>query len=285
MSSAEPASMQIKLNTFSFTFDLRALKSETILPPFSGHLIRAVILRLLHDTDPVVSADLHRSNDIRPYSVTTLYRQKGGFLPRTKQGQVLLNPSTPASFRFTSINQAVGQTLIDGLLALKDSHLSLANQKFIIDQIQYEAKSYSEADLVPLYPIPHFSIQFLTPTQFGRRGTVENHLFPDPGVLFRHLMRLAQFLDIFQIKVNDQNFYSYIDEYIFPRAYRLKTREVHLGKGLPFCGFTGWIRYKNLAPVNPNARFLPILLTLGQFLHVGNKRTAGLGEIRYDEVL
>ena len=54
---------QVNLNAFSLIFNLRPQNSDTFLPPFTGHLVRGVALRLIKDVNPEISESLKSTYD------------------------------------------------------------------------------------------------------------------------------------------------------------------------------------------------------------------------------
>ncbi|MFW9857008.1 MAG: CRISPR system precrRNA processing endoribonuclease RAMP protein Cas6, partial [Candidatus Thorarchaeota archaeon] len=253
---------QINFNAYTFAFHLRALNPNTILPPFTGHQVRGATLHLIQSANPEISALLHRKNDVRPYSVTTLFNPSGP-LSRTSQGMVILDPGRPVVFRLNTVNPQVNQAIIQGILSLTDTTITLANQSFLLERVGFERHQYTEQTLIPSPLAPHFSIQFLTPTQFNRMSSSQIALFPEPRLIFGNLIRIATALEIFTVIVDPSQFIQFVTDNVHPRAYKLRTREVAMGKALRFVGFTGWCRFKILNPSDPNARLLPVLLTLG----------------------
>ena len=273
---------QINLNAFSLVFHIRSLNSNTVLPPFTGHLVRGFVLRLIKEVNPDISDILHQGNNIRPYSVSTIYNPNG-HLPRMSQGALNLNPSHSVAFRFSTINQDINQALVQGILSLSNTPITLANKSFLLETVSFESNHFSEHNLIPHSFPTSFSVQFLTPTQFSRMMSSQAYLFPDPMILFGNLMNLAQSLNIFNVDVDSEDFIQYISRSVHPINYQLKTRKISTGKVISMVGFTGWARYRITDLNDSNVSFLPILLKLGSFLHVGNKRTAGFGEIRYSD--
>jgi len=271
----------VKFNTQTLTFTLRPKQDNIILPPYCGHIVRGVVLKLIQEANPEISAEMHKDNAVRPYSLSTIFVKKG-LLPRNKQGRIILSTSDQIQFRFQTINQAMSQSLVDRLISINQEPLVFANQKFELESVKFQADTFTDRQLIPSAIASHFSINFITPTQFNLKGLKSVYLFPEPKILFPHLLRMGSALGIFQAKLNEDAFYEFITKNLFVRAYKIRTREVSLGKGLPFVGFTGWTRFKIQEPQHSMAKLIPVLLKLGFFLHVGNKRTAGLGEIKYE---
>jgi CRISPR/Cas system endoribonuclease Cas6 (RAMP superfamily) len=53
-------------------------EEETVLPFYTGHISRGLLLRILREANPRISQDLHELDVVKPYSVTPLqFKSKG----------------------------------------------------------------------------------------------------------------------------------------------------------------------------------------------------------------
>jgi len=260
-------------------FKIHPNDTNSIIPAFVGHMLRGVVLNLIKANDPDLSAVLHRSNEIRPYAVSNLYSLTHR-RPERNKGKIILSPKDELAFNFKTVNLMVGKALLSSLLDLKNEQIQIADKTFNIDSITVSTKKYTDEVLLNSPVSDRIEIDFLTPTQFISIVTKNVFLFPDPRYFFGNLIQTAKSLNLLNVSIDYDSFMEFVSQKLYIRLYDLKTRIVKMGKLPLMVGFTGWVRYINTDPENDYANLLPFLLTIGEILNVGKKRTAGMGVIK-----
>lgn len=252
-----------------------------MIPSFVGHMIRGLVLSLIKAVDPDLSASIHKKNEIRPYGVSNVffpYREK----PKWKNGTFFLHSSNQVSFHFKTINQQVSQSLVQALLTSVGESLKLADQLFVLENVQLRSEHITDEMFSNSLPLEIFSVRFLSPTQFTPLKLPGVYLFPEPSFFFGNLAHLAQDLKLIKVSFNIDEFLDYISKNVYARKYRLKTTEIRMGKLPPIVGFKGWVEYINKDPEGIYGAMIPFLLKIGEIINVGKKRTAGMGVINSD---
>ena len=153
-----------------------------VLPLFTGHVARGLLLHVVRWVDPSASGLLHELNVSKPYSVTPLrFRSKG----RTEGGYVL-DPMFPCRVSFRFLKDEYSTFLLS--FFQKQNSLMVFDTVFRIASLRVNCKSYKELEK-EAGAADGFRLSFRSPTYFASLGSVYHWMFPDAVKVFSGLMR------------------------------------------------------------------------------------------------
>ena len=72
-------------------------EKETLIPAFSGAIVRAAVLNFIKENDLELSSKLHESNERRPYALNTI-RKVAGTKSRTQRGEMIIKNGDTIQF-------------------------------------------------------------------------------------------------------------------------------------------------------------------------------------------
>ena len=262
-------------DTKKITFTAIALE-DGYIPPFSGHILRGIILTYFTYHDPTLMSILHEENERRPYAIKDLRIVKFDSRRKSKQtGVYQILKGESFTFELMLIGSEIAQRSIISIirendLTLQLNHLPIAIERLEVTSIPLIDSRITEAK-------GRYYLRFLTPLQFM---TLEDTPlpFPIPEKLFRSLGETwNDLLPHYQLDIETLTYLA--KKYAYIRAYELKTTGVDLGKSGTQAGFKGWAQLMVRDMKEPEQLWLPHLLYFGQVMNVGRYRTAGMGQI------
>ena len=266
-----------------FLFDVVA-SARGVLPPFTGHLVRAAFLSMIQKHNPSLANRLHEGAQKRPYATTPLRSKKGQPFTRDKKsGAILIHEGVPAKFTINSLTANLGREIID--IVLKD----LTNTEFELSQTPFHIVRVSVESFDPSTLLKHpkhikkFRLDFRTPTYFSIKGTTAYCRFPDPIRIFGNLATFwNEFIapELGDLKLPEGDFMDWVYQSIVVTGYRLWTRTAKLSQPVPIIGFEGTVHFTVLSD-NHFTSWIHPLLMLGTFSNIGQGRTAGFGVAYY----
>ncbi len=163
------------------TLEMYAEK-PVVLPFFTGHVARGLLLHFVRQVDPAASGLLHELNVSKPYSVTPLrFRSKN----RTEDGYVL-DPLFPCKVGFRFLKDEYS-ALILGFFQKQNSAL-IFDTTFQIASMSINCKSYADLEKES-QAIDRLTLDFRTPTYLANLNSSYHWMFPDPVKVFCSLMR------------------------------------------------------------------------------------------------
>lgn len=250
------------------------------LPPFIGHLFRAAFLNLIKSQDEELSKKLHEVSSVRSYSIGALSSKDQ--LRRRRSGAIVVKEGTTFSMPINFFDSETVNTLMNIFFSDKMLRIKLSGISFMFVNMKISRVTFQELVENAKHVI-RFGFSFVTPCQFKLRNVDFPIVFPEPRLLFSKLANLWNKHSP-EAKVDEDDLYSFVSDKVYARDYDLVTREIGLGKKIPFVGCTGQCGYAVKEPENPYALWLDILGEFGQYSNVGAKRTAGLGVVNYSRL-
>jgi len=143
-----------------------------VLPFFTGHVSRGLLLHIVRQVDPSASGLLHELNVAKPYSVTPLR-----FKSRTRNEKgYVLDPQFPCRVRFGFLKDEYATYLLNYFQ--KKNNVLVFDTLFQIASISVDSKSYEELEKEAA-SVEAFRLCFRTPTYFASLGSGFHWMFPD----------------------------------------------------------------------------------------------------------
>jgi CRISPR-associated endoribonuclease Cas6 len=247
-------------------------EKEVLLPTFTGHMVRGILLNMLHQVDPSLAAMLHEPDVPKPYSVTGLYfRSKG----RAADGYVL-DPAYPCTFKIRFLNDQYAQEALKYFR--EKATIMVADTTFHLATVSVKSETYQDL-AEKAFDVEAFRLVFKSPTYLASKGAKFHHLFPEPRRLFLNLAKLwNQNAKGNEIK-DVESYARWLKLNLGVSGYALETRLVRAGKREGI-GFTGWTNYRSKEAGEWN-RFTSALARFAEYSNVGANRTGGFGVTRY----
>jgi len=138
------------------TLEMYAEK-PVVLPFFTGHVARGLLLHFIRLVDPSASGLLHELNVSKPYSVTPLrFRSKS----RTEDGYVL-DPLFPYKVGFRFLKDEYSEYLLS--FFQKQNSALIFDTTFQIASMSINCKSYADLEK-EAQAVDGFTLDFRTPT-------------------------------------------------------------------------------------------------------------------------
>lgn len=249
-------------------------EKEVILPLFTGHVARGLLLHIVRQVDPSASGLLHELDVSKPYSVAPLrFKSKA----RTEKGYVL-DPMFPcrASFRFLKDEYA---TFLLSFFKSQNSVL-IFDTTFQIASMNVRCKSYEDLEK-EAKAVDEFRLFFKTPTYLASQGSNFHWMFPDVVKVFSNLMRSW---DLFSdCKHFSKEEYVAYKEWLARNAgvsqYELWTRLAFM-KNKKAAGFIGWATYELKDKESDWNKVTCMLARFAEYANVGGYRAGGFGVVR-----
>jgi len=268
---------------FNFEYIL-IVKNNARLPPFTGHLLRAAVLKLIDNNCPVLAEKLHKDNELRPYSLSPLLSFRGKFLRTKSRGEIELTADYKVKFRLGLLTTDIAEQILSINLREEKLTITLAKGEFLIESIQM-TKLAPESLLTESATKPNkFQLSFLTPTYLAIKKCPFPMRFPDPRYLYSNLANIWNSTLGEKVKVDQEALLEWVNENVSITGYNLRTRTQYISKGAMKIGFTGWVNYQ-LNPKNADeknyATWIHALSKFAEFSNVGGGRTAGFGCVKY----
>lgn len=254
-------------------FEIYAEKA-TLLPNFTGHISRGLLLHMLHHVDPSLSQGLHEPNLMKPYSVTPLYFRSER---RTEDGYIL-NPQYPARCKVTFLEEKYLRQILEYFN--QKNTVTIKDTTFQISSIRLKNEDYPKLER-EAQPLQAFRLVFKTPTYLASYGSGYYHLFPDPLKTFSNLMRLwSQYSTGHRFTKEEALVYkAWLQENIGVSGYELTTKLVNMGSKMAL-GFYGWANY-HMRGEDEWRRTTALLARFAEYSHIGGNRTGGFGVTRF----
>lgn len=258
---------------------LLKLKADGSAPisPTQGYHAYAMFLALIQQSSPGLAAELHRSESLKPFTVSPL---QGKFERAGKDLRVF--GGSEYSIRLTFLREDVFAHFMDATLNAANQPLRLESALFHIDHVVLHHQdsplchhqSY-EGLFTESAPDRKVRLQFLSPTTF-RSGGKRNVVFPDPTLVFGGYLAKWEFFS--PIKTN-QNVTGLLERIMVAR-YKLNTHILHFDSYRE-TGFEGDCTFE--VPEDFSHDALRLINTLADFAFycgTGAKTTMGMGQSR-----
>ncbi|MHA1876625.1 MAG: CRISPR-associated endoribonuclease Cas6 [Promethearchaeota archaeon] len=264
---------------YNFEFTIIG-KKPTLLPPFTGHLIRGALLKTISDFDKQLAEKLHEGNKIRPYSISPLFPLKQRYFKRSNRGEIIVEKEGFLAFRLGILSSSLAEKMVKITLQKEEMTINLAGGEFKVFSISIRKTSTAELfhNKNPLSK--KYTLQFLTPTYFNLAKQDFPLRFPDPRYLYMNLANLWNSFNEDGILINQEEFFSWVENHVSISGYNLKTRSAYIAKGAPKIGFKGWVHFQ-LSGEENYQKWIDVLSSFAEYSNVGSGRTAGFGCVKY----
>lgn len=263
---------------------LLTVKNNIRLPPFTGHLLRAAVLKLISNNFPSLAENLHKDNELRPYSLSPLRSFRGKFLRTKSRGEIELTAGAKVKFRLGLLTTDIAEQILRINLQEEKLTITLAKGEFQIESIKMTKLAPERLLKESAHRSNKFQLSFLTPTYLAIKKCPFPMRFPDPRYLYSNLANIWNSTLGEKVKVDHDALREWVNENVSITGYNLKTRTQYISKGAMKIGFTGWVNYQ-LNPKNTDennyAAWIHALSKFAEFSNVGGGRTAGFGCVQY----
>jgi len=251
-------------------------EKEVILPFFTGHVARGLLLHIVRRLDPSVSQLLHELNVSKPYAVTPLRFKSRS---RCSKGFVL-DPQFPCRVDLSFLKDEYASYLLR--FFEQQNSLMVRDTVFRIASMHINSKSYQDLEKESV-PIDELRLIFRTPTYLASLGSSYHWMFPDPVKVFTSLMRTwNQFSDARQFSKEDYIAYKeWLTKKVGVAEYQLETRLTGMRKKKA-TGFTGWVTYE-LDKESPWNKTTCMLAKYAEYSNIGGNKTGGFGVVQFHE--
>lgn len=249
-------------------------EKEVLLPHFTGHISRGLLLHILRHVNPAVSQSLHEPNVLKPYSLTPLYFKSKA---KTSSGYVL-DPAFPCRVRFRFLKDELANHLLEYFC--QKSTVTIIDTTFQIASVAIKSKDYSEL-VRAAEPVDAFRLYFRTPTYLASLGTGFHCLWPEPTRIFPNLMRLWNTYTTTKTYRKEEyiEYREWLTKKVGVAEHELKTRLVYMGRKKA-TGFIGWTTYEMKAKDEWN-KVTYMLARFAEYSNVGGNKTGGFGLTRF----
>ncbi|MDH7477711.1 MAG: CRISPR system precrRNA processing endoribonuclease RAMP protein Cas6, partial [Candidatus Bathyarchaeota archaeon] len=211
---------------------------EVVLPFFTGHVARGLLLHVVRQVDPSASGLLHELNVSKPYSVTPLRFKSRS---RVENGYEL-DPYFPCRVNFRFLKDEYATYLLN--FFQKQNSVLVFDTTFRIASLKVNCKSYEELEK-EASATDAFRLVFRSPTYLSSLGSGFHWMFPDAVKVFCGLMRVWNlFSDGRRFSKEEYVAYKeWLGENVGVCEYDLHTRLAVMRKKKA-TGFVGWVTYE-----------------------------------------
>jgi CRISPR/Cas system endoribonuclease Cas6 (RAMP superfamily) len=249
-------------------------EKPVVMPFFTGHVARGLLLHFIRQVDPAASGLLHELNVSKPYSVTPLrFKSKN----RTEDGYVL-DPLFPCKVGFRFLKDEYSTYLLS--FFQKQNSALIFDTTFQIASMSISCKSYADLEK-EAQAVDGFTLDFMTPTYLANLNSDYHWMFPDPAKVFCSLMRCwNQFSD--ERRFTKEEYMAYKDwvkKNVGVSRYELQTR-LAVMRNKKATGFTGYITYELKDKENPWNKTTHMLARYAEYANIGGNKTAAYGHTR-----
>ncbi len=242
------------------------------LKPWYGHALQAILLNAIrHSYSPRYSAYLHEPNQLRPYTVSTLF-------PVSDDNKNFL-------FEITTLNQETSKALLEciipGGLLSSDSKLDVSDIILSIKSVNIdEACRYSDLlskEVIEVNTLnKSIQMQLKTPTFFKDTVTKKTISQLSTALLFNSLLSKWEALSETDIPSGFQDFLA---ESVFLIPTKLIKTKINVGKRIRL-GLKGEFSIYSNDPFGEFWQFTNCLARFATFSGVGKDTSTGFGKIR-----
>jgi len=242
-----------------------------ILPFFTGHVSRGLLLHILRRVNPSLASSLHEADKPKPYAVTPL---KFKAREKTEKGY-LLDPGFPCRVVFKFLRNEIAKSLLEYFYS--NSNVLIYDVVFHVASLNVKNESYEDLWNSAKKPTGAFRLIFLTPTYLATMGTDFHYLFPDHVRIFSNLMRLWNlFSDNKKFNMNDVPEYKeWLLKNMGVSRHKLATRMAYM-RERKANGFVGWAEYEMKA-LDKWSQVTLVFARFAEYSNIGGNRTGGFG--------
>ncbi|MEM2889795.1 MAG: CRISPR-associated endoribonuclease Cas6 [Candidatus Hadarchaeum sp.] len=267
------------MSLLAAVFTLRP-QQHAAIPADQGRALAAEFLRWVQARDPAFAAELHRANERRPYTFSSL--RSGSFHSR----QLFLLPNHPVWWRVTTLTPRLSAFLQEQILPHLPAEITLGGQTFDVLSATCDARQHPWAGqttfenlaagalLEERQPRPYIQMEFATPTTFHSEG--RHQPFPLPKMVF---LQWLEKWNAFSPVRFPRDVIAIVKNHLAVSRYRLESHVVKFGETM-FIGFTGYCSYRLLVEDPYWLRVLHALASFAFFCGTGAKTSFGMGQTR-----
>jgi len=242
-----------------------------VLPFFTGHVSRGLLLHIVRQVDPSASGLLHELNVAKPYSVTPLR-----FKSRTRNEKgYILDPQFPCRVRFGFLKDEYATYLLNYFQ--KKNSVLVFDTPSQIASMSVNSKSYAEFEKEAA-SVDAFRLCFRTLTYFASFGSSFHWMFPDAEKVFSSLLKVWNlFTD--SRKFTKEEYLAYkewLTKNVGVCEYELHT-QLAVMRNKKATGFVGWVTYEMKDKENEWNKITYMLAKYAEYSNVGGNRTGGFG--------
>jgi CRISPR-associated endoribonuclease Cas6 len=251
-------------------------EKPVVLPFFTGHVARGLLLHIVRQVDPDASNILHELDVSKPYSVTPLrFKSKG----RVEKGYVL-DPSYPCRVCFRFLKDECATYLLN--FFQKQNSVLIFDTTFVIASMSVNCKSYADLER-EAEAVDGFTLVFKTPTYLASLGSSFHWMFPDPVKVFTSLMRCWNLFSD-ERRFTKEEYVAYKDwlsKNVGVSRYELQTR-LAVMRNKKATGFTGYVTYELKGKENQWNKTTHMLARYAEYANIGGNKTAAYGQTKLE---
>jgi len=248
---------------------------EVVLPFFTGHVARGLLLHFVRQVDPSASGLLHELNVAKPYSVTPLRFKSRS---RTEKGYIL-NTLFPCRVGFRFLKDEYSTFVLN--FFQKQNSVLVFDVTFRIASLSVNCKSYEDLEK-EAQCADAFRLVFKSPTYLSSLGSGFHWMFPDAVKVFSSLMRSWNlFSDSRRFGKEEYLAYKeWLTKNVGVSEYELWTR-LALMRRKKVTGFVGWATYELKDLENEWNKVTCMLAKYAEYANIGGNKTGGFGVTKF----
>ena len=249
-------------------------EASVVLPFFTGHVARGLLLHVVRQVDPSASGLLHELNVSKPYSVTPLRFKSRG---RSKEGYVL-DPQFPCRVSFRFLKDEYSAFILS--FFQKQNSLMVFDTVLRVASLSVNCKSYADLEK-EAKTADAFRLSFRSPTYFASLGSGYHWMFPDAVKVFSGLMRCWNLFSDGR-RFGKEEYVAYrewLGKNVGVCEYKLWTR-LAIMRSKKATGFVGCVTYEMKDLESGWNKMTSMLAKFAEFSNVGGNRTGGFGVAR-----
>lgn len=258
----------------TFTLNVRFTHTDTI-PSWLGYASQAAFLATLRDVDPTLSATVHDSYTMKPFTTSSLEPA-----PFTRLQEV--SPHKVYTLRWTTLHADLTRITLNALIPrVLRQGLTMHDQPLRVESVDTQSARYAE--LLTINPVPRrLTLRFDSPTGFKQthpRQKSEGVPMPLP-VPERVFSSLIDRWQLFSDVPLHPDLRAWIRENVGVWQHRIQTRHIHAERANQgqYAGFVGQVTYELVERTSPFAQQVEALARFATFSGVGIRTTTGMGQ-------
>jgi len=254
-------------------------EKPVVLPFFTGHVARGLLLHVVRMVDPSASGLLHELDVSKPYNVTPLrFRSRN-----RSEGGYVLDPLFPCRVGFRFLKDEYSTFLLS--FFQKQNSLMVFDTVFRIASLSVNCKSYEELEK-EAEAVDAFRLSFRSPTYFASLGSGFHWMFPDAVKVFSGLMRCWNLFSDGR-RFGKEEYVAYrewLGKNVGVSEYELWTR-LAVMRAKKATGFVGWVTYEMKDRESKWNKVTSMLAKYAEYANIGGNKTGGFGVVKMQQKL
>jgi len=261
----------------AFTLNVRFTHTDTI-PSWLGYASQAAFLAALRDIDATLSAMVHDSPTMKPFTASSLAPA-----PFTRLQEV--SPRQIYTLRWTTLHPDLTRITLNAVQPrILSEGMVIHDQPLRIENVETQTARY--ADLLSATPAPrHLTLRFDSPTGFKQTHPRQKSAgvpmpLPIPERVFGSLIDRWQ---LFSDVPLHPDLRAWIRENVGVWQHRIHTQHIDAERakqGL-HVGFVGQVTYELVERTSPFAQQVEALARFASFSGVGIRTSTGMGQTQF----